>query len=236
MVQGFRWLNITTGIKMRLASEYCKDGVSISNDFKLEIAKHIYRHKPDVIVETGTYNGSGTTDAIIKGLVSSGHGGYLISIESDLKLLNQAKSTHARYESTGMVKFVHGVSLPKEWMPHTIDNDFPDDIFTDYSDPNQYLKEIPYGVKYDMLGEEIKKENGKIQMLVLDSAGHLGTAEFLYSLELIKSPCYIFLDDVFHRKHFKSMAIARSDIRCTILEVSREKFGHAIIHFKPKLQ
>lgn len=220
---------------MKLACEYVKDGMSVSDDFKSEIMKHIIRKQPDVIIETGTYIGLGSTDAAIKGIIASGHLGILVTIESNKFYHEKAMQHHIRYVKSGMAIFMHGVSLPKDWMPHEIDNDFPDYVFTDHENPNEYLKEIPSGVQYDMLDKAMKMYDYKIDMFILDSAGHLGTAEYLYITEKVKSPCYIFLDDTLHRKHYKTLKMAENDPRCTIIEKSREKFGHAIIHFKPKL-
>lgn len=220
---------------MRLASEHIKDGITVSDDFKSEITKHIIRKQPKVIIETGTYLGMGSTEAAIKGIIASGHLGVLVTIEADKFCHEKAKQYHTRYIKSGIAVFMHGVSLPKDWMPSEIDNDFPDYVFTDHKDPNDYLKEIPVNSEYDMLDKAMRMHDYKIDMFILDSAGHLGTAEYLYVTDKVKSPCYIFLDDTLHRKHYKTIKIAENDSRCTIIEKSREKFGHAIIHFKPKL-
>lgn len=212
-----------------------KSDITISDDFKSEITKHIIRKQPKIIIETGTYLGTGTTDAAIKGLIGSGHDGLLISIESDLKYIDHARKLHARYEASGYVEFIHGISLPKDWIPTELDDDFPDYVFTDHQDSKKYFNEIPEGCKYDMLGYAMRKHDYKIDMFILDSAGHLGTAEFLYITDRVKTPCYIFLDDTLHRKHYKTMLIAEDDSRCSVVEISREKFGHAIIHFKPTI-
>lgn len=218
---------------MKLAYEHIKNGVSVSDDFKSEIAKHIVRHKPMVIIETGTHTGLGTTDAAIRGLVGGGHGGILISIEANRAYIDAARRYHARYEGAGYVRFMHGVSLPEEWMPHEIDDDFPEHVYTDHVNSKEYLKEIPAQSQYDMLGIAMREFDFKIDMFILDSAGYLGTAEYLYIIDKQRSPCYFFLDDTLHRKHYKTMQIIEKDSRCKIIEKSREKFGHAIVHYKP---
>lgn len=231
MAEAHRWHDMINGNNMRLASEFYNDGITISDEFKSAITQHVIRHKPKLIIETGTYIGTGTTDGVISGIKASGHDAVLYSIEANKKNIQMAMTLHARYVYSGTVIFMNGISLPLSWIPDEIDNDFPDEIYTDHTDPNMYLKELPAGGDYDMLGNVLDQTGNKADMIILDSAGHLGTAEYLYITERLRSPAYIFLDDIYHRKHYKTMQLAANDRRCSIIEKSRKKFGHAIIKY-----
>jgi hypothetical protein len=219
---------------MRLACNYVKDGITASLAFADSIYSHVITHRPKDIIETGTYIGTGTTMAVIRGIETDRDSiQKLHSIEVNETYLNLARKLHSRALTLGYLEFYHGCSLPAEYMPDEIDDEFPEHIYTDHLDSRQYLQEVQGIEHYDILGMLMQETDYMAEMYILDSAGHLGTAEFLYITEKQKGRCYFFLDDTDHRKHYKTLKIAANDKRFKFKEISHEKFGHAVLQFNP---
>jgi hypothetical protein len=70
-------------------------------------------------------------------------------------------------------------------------------------------------------------------LVLLDSAGHVGWEEFQVFCQEVKSPCWLVLDDVFHLKHDASLEAIRRDPRFQIHRLEKEKFGYCIARFEP---
>jgi len=66
-------------------------------------------------------------------------------------------------------------------------------------------------------------------LVLLDSAGHIGFAEFEYFRKLLVGTCLLVLDDTMHVKHNRSMKYmdANPD-RFKFLYRSTEKFGFCV--------
>jgi hypothetical protein len=84
----------------------------------------------------------------------------------------------------------------------------------------------------DLLGAYLRTET-RFDMILLDSAGHLGYLEFKCVLENLKYPCFIALDDTLHLKHWKTMQTIKADPRFVVLYESAERYGSAVARFTP---
>lgn len=142
------------------------------------------------------------------------------------------------------VRVLNGLSLPRDMLltKEQIQKDFVDscpdvDIFTDHEEwersDNYYLETNHIDVPDNLLGLCLKQFDFCPELLVLDSAGHLGFIEFNYIISQLNSPCYLALDDIYHIKHHKSFTIMKNDARFKIIKSSKEKFGFCIAKFNP---
>jgi hypothetical protein len=90
------------------------------------------------------------------------------------------------------------------------------------------------GGEEDVMGAIIRDMwEGQVDLVLLDSAGHMGFVEFNYLLTLLRKPCIVALDDIRHVKHWKSYAFIVADPRFEVLEVGDERHGHVIARFTP---
>ena len=217
---------------MRLACDIYKDGVTTSNAMNEDLKELILKIRPCKIIETGTHVGTGSTKAILDAL--KGRTDYkLITIEANPEYCERAKGNLDFYLRQGFVELINGITLPQYVLNSAIDNDLPREVITDHVDSNEYLKEIDFNVPMDQLYFALEEFNFQPDLVLLDSAGHLGTKEFHYLMSLVDGTFYLILDDTLHRKHYKTMKAIRNDERFTILKESTEKFGYAIMRYDP---
>jgi hypothetical protein len=214
-------------------------GMSIEGkEFSESITSLVKEKSIKKVIETGTYIGTGSTMILAKALAGV-EGAQIYTIEVNPEYHRLAKDNLANYPH---VNLLQGLSLPRRllltreqtgyWIDHLKDKD----IYVDHKDEDRidlYVRECDYSGPVDLLGRCIKVCRGKPDLLLLDSAGHLGFVEFLYVLDLLKYPCYMIFDDVFHVKHFPSLQYMKEDSRFEILKVSEEKFGFCISFFTP---
>jgi hypothetical protein len=215
------------------------DGSMFEKMLRLIIKKHL----PRSIIETGTYLGTGTTRIIASQIKDLGIKCEFHSIECNPKYHREAESN---LNNLGLSQFVNlnlGVSVPKEILPtktqiksDTIDGDVVG-MFVDHDEGSRvesyFWETNAVGLEHDILGKIIKKFKYRPDMLLLDSAGHMGNVEFNYCLSMIKSECIIALDDTNHVKHAKTMKQVKSDSRFYQISETADKFGSAICMFKP---
>lgn len=215
---------------MKLASQLDPHGIAASMELRQDIYSTIMEYRPMNIIETGTYNGLGSTSAILHGLEDANIIGFsFISIESDFNNFMQAEKNLNGITDKGTLLLLHAVSVPYHLLPTKI-YDVPDDIITDHANPDRYLKEIPKDCKDNGLMTALVLMDYKPDMVLLDSAGHMGTIEFEYLIENVNSSFILILDDTLHRKHYRTLEIIKaSPDRFKILKESKNKFGHAII-------
>lgn len=205
--------------------------------------KRVFRElKPRRILETGAHLGTGTTRIIGEAIREAGLSGVqFISIEVNPDYARQARENT---QSAGIdVDIRHGLSVPRGLLPtpaqvkrDLIDNVDPA-VFVDHAETERvqlYVAETGFaGVEDDLLGKALRDWNGKVDFLLLDSAGHMGFIEFQYALSQLKAPCMMMLDDTHHVKHHPSLLAMKKDKRFTIEVDSREKFGYVLAHFQP---
>ncbi|KWT92178.1 putative O-methyltransferase [Candidatus Magnetominusculus xianensis] len=214
-----------------------------------EFSRHIHSLfktlRPQRLVETGTYCGVGSTTVIASALQEcriTGHKFY--SIEVNPLHHNTAFENLTNNGLINYVTLVNGLSLPREYLPpiDEIEEKFVKnveftDVFIDHPEnvrAQNYFSEVSFdGVPDDLLGVFLKEFDYRPDFVMLDSAGHLGTIEFHYVLSLIKGPCVIALDDIYHVKHYKNFIDVQSDPRFEIIASSKEKFGFCTLRYTP---
>ncbi|REJ84534.1 MAG: hypothetical protein DWQ44_08960 [Bacteroidetes bacterium] len=222
---------------MRLAGEIMAAGMTCVSDLKQKIFQMVTQEKPMRILETGTYLGTGSTRAFVDAAISSGHSLQFHTIE-----VNEGHFELARKNlSDALLNFKcsfymwNGLSVPASLIPSEIDVDFPESVITDSFDESFYHNEIVGFIQDDCISKAILAMGGFPDMILLDSAGHMGTIEFCHLMSLHDgiTPFTLILDDTMHRKHYKTMELVRKDKSFKILHESESKFGFAIIQFKP---
>jgi hypothetical protein len=186
--------------------------------FKLDKGK-----RPDIIIETGTYHGEGTTAMVIQAIKSVFKRPDLalrfITIEADSVNFDIATQNLSKHK---WVQVIHGSSVNLEKAEKFIKNDemllnhenYPD-VKIDASDPIPfYLSEVR-GKLFIFGGTESGEDDlfsklesqlyGKIPLFVLDSCGGIGWLEFQEMLKLMYDrPLYVWLHDINHVKHYRS--------------------------------
>ena len=173
-----------------------------SGEFKQTITDIITRF-PEIteIVETGTYNGMGSTQVFAKTKKD------VFTIECNQVNYNMAVSNLREYPN---VCVFHGLSLPRNYLVSTLMmEDFNLDVKYDSTNPKPfYMREIAQPVvQEDCLS--LLSNNERRQLLFLDSAGGVGFIEFNYIMKnfspsAIKNKILV-LDDCNHIKHKRSI-------------------------------
>ena len=217
--------------------------VEYGSEFAREIFNLIKEIKPHKIIETGTYLGQGTTRIIYDALSDNNLSDFtFITIEVDPVCYKKA----TQYFVTNNMKILclNGLSIKKDSLPSfeevqekyvdnkeylEIDYDYPEDIRAQI-----YFSETNYDVPDNLLFVAFNQFNFRPDIIMLDSAGHIGFQEFQQAIELAKGECYILLDDVFHCKHYKSLQhmMNNSDL-FSIHVLSKERHGFCICKYIP---
>lgn len=215
---------------MRLASQINPNGVQVGSAMKDDLKRLIQKTQPCAIIETGTHLGTGSTKAILDAL--KGRDDFkLISIEANPDYYRQAKKNLELFINDGFVELLNGISVPSYAIPETIDDNYPPEVITDHHDSREYLKEINFSVPYNQLEAALKQFDYKPHLVLLDSAGHMGTIEFHHLMSIVEGSFYLVLDDTLHRKHYKTLEFIKKDSRFEVLIESKEKFGHAVVKY-----
>jgi hypothetical protein len=184
------------------------------NSFKEAVNEILLKNEIDEIIETGTFNGLGSTTIFAK------TGKKIISIESCLGNYYMAQDNLKNYSN---VELLYGSSLKIEEMINFIKNDkiysssevldgkIIIDGFTEKDAKEGYESEIlgwgyPTPKAEDLLINLIN--NNKKQIVFLDSAGGVGYMEFKKFMSIKKEfliKKVLMLDDISHVKHFRSV-------------------------------
>lgn len=203
----------------------------------------VARLRPHKIVETGTSTGLGTTLAVCEALRANDLPlERFYSIEVNPSVYSQAcENLGARGHYPHLLR---GLSVPRGLLPTEADirretvevNDAA--IGVDYAREvrvQSYQKETDYpDAVDDLLRYVIQSFKGAPDLVILDSAGHLGFVEFQYVLSLIDSRCYFALEGVNQVKHYRSLQHIQGDGRFQLVDVSREKSGFCLALFDPE--
>lgn len=225
---------------MLIAEDLVRDGKAAGNLFNQKIAEFVREKGFTKVIETGTYLGTGTTSAVLRGL--KGRVFDFISIEADPENHRIAR------ENLGEIQGLHlinGLSIGKPELPVTIDDDFPDWVVTDHQPQNrfkQYMDEVKHNVPDHQLDKAMAFFEYRPEFVILDSAGHIGWVEFQYLMERVRGPLYLALDDTGHSKHYKTLEYIRANPNFFEIiwevrsmsdprgeEKAKDKFGSAII-------
>jgi hypothetical protein len=201
------------------------------------------------IVETGTFHGTGTTRALYEAAKATGKSGKFVTIECNPERAAEATKNLA---GTGIQVWT-GLTLSYDQLP-TVDQirkQFVDEadtrggtIFYDH-DPTvrayNYLAETDFkDVPDGLFVKAILKV--KPNVILLDSAGHVGWKEFQILLDTLAEdpdifsyPLFLALDDVNHCKHAQTLEYIRNSPEWNIVSISNDRHGFAVIEYvKPK--
>lgn len=192
------------------------------------------RLDPQVVIESGTYLGTGTTRALLRAL-GARRPRRFVTIEVSASLLRQARTNLA---DAPWIECVWGMSIRREEAIEFVKNDSflreldPNlDIFVDFlPDPAAgYLAELQGGLggesssdAPDGLLEQLLPLHAEDRPLVaLDSAGGVGYLEFRETVRLLgENPYGLFLDDINHVKHYRSKLHIEADPAFTVVDTS----------------
>lgn len=185
-----------------------------SNLFEEVIRTLLDNNEIEEIIETGTFNGLGSTTIFAK------TGKKVFSIESCLGNFFTAKENLKQYNN---IELIYGSSLPFDEMISFIKND--DFYLRDEVKNKSVIIDGPSAdetksfYETEVLGWDFGKpslenalidliDNNKKQIVFLDSAGGVGYLEFKVFMSLTEDKRknkILLLDDVFHIKHFRSV-------------------------------
>lgn len=240
---------------MIVAEDLVTSGVTVSEHGKFSNVLRLTMKitKPLKIIETGTYDGLGTTLSILMAL-SDAHGknsGWkFITIEINPDLcLRAGRNLGAHCIPVSSCEIRNQLSVDSALLPSEdeIQKKFVEaeehgaegcDIVVDHHKENRarlYFGECSklYKDGDNGLLRAINEFDGCPDFVLLDSAGHIGKIEFDIFCKNVKGKCLLALDDVFHVKHNESYNSIKEDPRFRIMAIGREKFGWLIAEFNP---
>lgn len=233
---GTRWLGGAT-----VAASYSSMSVNSATQFDAELRRVFERIRPGSIIETGTYLGRGTSTIIWRALNDLGIKADFTTIEVNPEHHRQATEYFA---ASGMkINALLGLSVPRALLPSPkeifdkfVQHREHEGIYYDHDEADRarlYFGETNFDVPEDLLAVAMRKYNYRPDFVLLDSAGHMGFAEFEYFMSMVKGPCHLMLDDIYHCKHYKTLQQVKADPRFEILVESKEKFGFCILRYTP---
>jgi hypothetical protein len=169
-----------------------------SKEFELVVNDLVLDFDIDEVVETGTFNGLGSTSVFAK------TGKYVFTIECNKNNFETAIRNLEQYQN---VCVIHGLSLYRDILiKHLMQQEF--DINTTYDSDypkSFYMREINQQVVLEN-ALDVLANNDRKQLVFLDSAGGVGYAEFLEFMNYEgKDKKILVLDDIDHIKHKRSV-------------------------------
>lgn len=175
--------------------------INLNNtEFQNTVDKLVNEHDFTEIVETGTYNGLGSTQVFAK------TNKYVFSIECNYNNFLNASKNLAMYDN---VCVIHGLSLNRNALiTALLEEEFDLDTTYDSKHPKSfYMREISQTVVVENALELFCKNKRK-QLVFLDSAGGVGYLEFKSFMSI--GDAYLqnkilMLDDINHIKHKRSV-------------------------------
>lgn len=214
---------------------YCtKMGSSISmvfDDTLINSIKNI-SNDIDVIIETGTYTGEGST-RMISEIFKNSNIEKFCTIEINRDFYIKAKINLKKYD---FVEILNGLSLEvEECIKFIEDDDFiknhhlNDEIYIDnLENPIKFytdeINRIDKDTEQNLLEKLIKENIGKRLFIVLDSAGGIGYLEFNKVMALLKDKkYYLLLDDIHHIKHFRSYEYIMNNEDFKVISLNYDK-------------
>lgn len=219
--------------------------IASEGQFAKCIRDYFYSHKPQKILETGLYHGTGST-SIIASLIRDIPLPYasFFSIECNIENVEIAHENLTRIDLANFVSVLTGLSIPRSLLP--TEDQIKDKIslagclgvkLDHEQDPlngaKYYQKETEKFNHEDILGMVLNNWHYCVDFALLDSGGHLGKIEFDYLISKLKSPCAIALDDTRHIKHFESREMILKDKRFEVIADNTEKYGSMLVKFNP---
>lgn len=175
--------------------------VNLNNsEFTNVVNKILQENEVDEIVETGAFNGLGSTSVFAQTKK------YVFSIECNYNNFVNATNNLINYEN---VCVVHGLSLNRQDLVRGLLNE-SFDIQTKYDSDYPkafYMREISHQVVVEN-ALDLFCNNHRKQLVFLDSAGGVGFLEFNAFMNYNKSYLsnkILMLDDISHIKHKRSV-------------------------------
>lgn len=208
---------------MQIAQNIMPNGMAAQSDFCEAITNLIKTNKLKKIIETGCYMGEGTTAAIAEALLGDEQ---VYSIEVNPKYYEAARKKH----SGTNINFYLGLSIGRSDVPNSFTFDVHDNIIIDHLDHNRnilYKQEISFKVPDNMLGKALDKLNNRPDLVILDSAGHIGLQEFKYLMDRIEPGFFLALDDTNHVKHYRTYQIV-DEMESELIFSTNQGFGSRI--------
>lgn len=235
--------------KIKIAGHYNNGSdltkISQQSSFSKELRNIIKKIKPKKIIETGTYLGTGTTSIIANAI----HENKLkdcsfYSIEVNPEYHKKAFENLKKNNLLPHVTLLNGLSVPRKILPSLeeieqkcVKNISFKNIFVDHEEEmrtTNYYKETNFkNVPDDIISICLEYCSYVPDLILLDSAGHMGNVEFNYIIKKLKKNCIIALDDIYHIKHHQSFLQILADKRFEVIVSSKEKFGFCITRFSP---
>lgn len=222
--------------------------VNATSDFSKTLREVIKERRPEKIIETGTYRGQGTTT-----IIASAIRDFAISLVKFYSIEvnpHYYRSAYIHLRDSGLlylVNLVNGLSIYRSQLPSRdrikekfLDSKWPDNVYIDHSKEvrvDKYYEETHFdNIPEGMLVTCLEKLDRSPDLVLLDSGGHMGEEEFEVLVPILRKPCIIALDDVFHVKHYRNLQRVVKDRRFTVLNLSKEKFGFCIAKFDPRVR
>lgn len=223
------------------AEQYVSMSVHGATRFEHELRGLFRTLRPQTVIETGTFLGQGTTSIIWRAVRALGLTTNITTIEVNPE---HHRLACEHFKANGMtVRAELGLSIPRSKLPDmaAITEEFVVEadscngrIYYDHDEVSRatrYFSETAFDVPENLLEAALARCNYRPDFVLLDSAGHIGFAEFQHLLTLLKGSCHLMLDDINHCKHARTMKEIRRDPRFEVLVESDEKFGFAIVRY-----
>jgi hypothetical protein len=219
---------------MQIAENLVRNGMAAGTAFMSELTNLISSETLTRIIETGTYKGTGTTAAVLSGIRQHGLKSTFVTIE-----VNPEHHAIAVHNLVGRpVDCMQGLSIKAEDLPSPAQikawlESFPETVIVDHQEANriqQYFKETDHYGSSNLLERAMLLTSHYPDLVVLDSAGYMGTLEFNYLMSLIphEKEFYLALDDTNHVKHYKTVQDIEANYRHKLIFSTDEKFGSRI--------
>lgn len=239
----------------KLAADPKRDQKSVDGSSSLAVVLRdlILTHRLRTVLETGTFRGCGTSSILAGALEELGGAVEMHTLEVNPKNHRdacrhfRAKGWLRRFwrippRPPGFLRAWCGLSLKRSELPtrETIRSRCQEaekkGLYVDFSRESRdesYCQETGFRGAEDLLRQCLRRLLNRPDLVLLDSAGHVGWEEFQIFCQEVKGPCWLVLDDVFHVKHDASLEAIRRDPRFRIHRLEKEKFGYCIARFDP---
>jgi hypothetical protein len=242
---------------MKLYSDYSLGSISMhdSRELRQLLAQAIVRERIVHVIETGTFEGLGSTRFLAETFASTMPPQTFVTIEANWRSWRRARRNLRRFR---FVRPLWGRSLETRRALEFLETDqclrehgrYPDIFIDDVQDPVTFyrreimgggdlpkslhrraLRELHRAVYYrgeGILERLLRRVRNERPLVVLDSAGGVGWLEFQTLTTVMHDRRYhLLLDDVHHIKHFRSLAHIRSDPAFRIIGLD-ERHGWAL--------
>ncbi len=244
---------------MKKYSDYEWASVSMTMDQELKsLLEKMAQYPISVMIETGTYNGLGSTTFLATIFESSPHLKTFYTIEVDPYSFGEARKNLAKFSkiqclygaSVGLQEALAFVRQDEAILNHEkYTNIFIDNTENPVEFYSRELAGLLLSQKFNwrswflalrfpkrqenLLKKLITQHFENELFIVLDSAGGVGFLEFQTTMNLLKNkPFYLLLDDTHHLKHFRSLAHIQADLHFEILGLST-KNGWCLAKYTP---